>query len=846
MAKLNGKEIFPNLRHLKISNNNERNGINKSEVPNSLIDLLYTLSLIDLSDTVEKDFTSESLTGTIIVQASYKEYIDSLTKIPGEDHYYFPDLKIENSYLYILFKDSKVEQKIVDNLNLFIPNYQGQYDGVISNLTFNTSNSNYYGFRKIFSSENYKFYNSANQTTENLNKLVDIEYFNELPQFEGLTMLGVNEFRNCIYLKQVDLSKIEYISSGAFLGCESLQYFNGESSERYTLSLPKLRADGLKYDAFYTSYSSDNTSDKLYHGPQIKRIESLGACTVIGGNCFYQNQYLESVNDSVFEKLSELGGGAFHNCSKLVIEDLNLPNCLKVGNNAFQNTKLEKISSIGPSATLAYNAFCDCKYLTEVSQDFFNNILSIGDNVFNGCEGLVIPDLSLPLLTSIGGSAFKNTQVRKVSNLGQISELKGFNDCKLLNDVTVPSTCTVLGDSAFSGCTGLTTPAVNKIIRNITTFKNNCLSGCTSLNGVLKLNSSVIGYNVFKNTNLKCLYLPNIKNTNGVNGTSIPTTARSDNFYSFSTANGINICYFRYIEKINGYTFGGYLPRNGTYNTTYDGVDDATGLPYFFTIGTTTNNLSYKRNNITFTGNLTIDDDGSNGHTSASTFEYTDKETGVTKTVIVNTLHNGNVYEYKGEPLCQTDHCDPYTNSTTFSKVKYLVINWPTPPQYWQVYGTSWSSAYRGSLSLYQNKQSNGTITEETFQYLCVPREAIPTYKTWDALNPSLINFQSKISADHYRELKNATNFDVNTRIIAIQSMGHFKTYAEWLLSDDVPNPNDPAHTKYDYLIEEYMNMTKVTLVTIDPNTNQRIINETPFTDEDWAEFWDPTPTWSA
>ena len=136
MATLNGKEIFPNLRHIKISNINQNNGINAESVETQLIELLYTLAYSSEFEpnNIEFSDTQDDFSGQIEVQASYKDYIQYLIEK------FYPNLGINYQNAYILFEDSVVEEIIVNNyLNRWYVN--AGYDGVIENMEMNMFHS---------------------------------------------------------------------------------------------------------------------------------------------------------------------------------------------------------------------------------------------------------------------------------------------------------------------------------------------------------------------------------------------------------------------------------------------------------------------------------------------------------------------------------------------------------------------------------------------------------------------------------------------------------------------------------------------------------------------------------
>ena len=105
------------------------------------------------------------------------------------------------------------------------------------------------------------------------------------------------------------------------------------------------------------------------------------------------------------------------------------------------------------------------------------SIVIIGTDAFSNCTSLIIDDLYLPNLTTLGG-AFFNCDVRKISNLGSITNVTGFQNNINLKSVVLPETITTIYSWAFGNCTSLTTINLPK---TITTIEGQAFSNCTSL-----------------------------------------------------------------------------------------------------------------------------------------------------------------------------------------------------------------------------------------------------------------------------------------------------------------------------------------------------------------------------
>lgn len=132
-------------------------------------------------------------------------------------------------------------------------------------------------------------------------------------------------------------------------------------------------------------------------------------------------------------------GGAFYGCTDLI--SVALP----------------------PSVTIIHNgAFGGCSALTTLGDT--KQIASIGNASFYGCTQLSI-DIDMPNLIAVGHYALYGTGIKKILNLGSITEIPAANlfntgvfyGCPNLTTAILPETLTTLGKSSFGGNPNLAT-----------------------------------------------------------------------------------------------------------------------------------------------------------------------------------------------------------------------------------------------------------------------------------------------------------------------------------------------------------------------------------------------------
>lgn len=207
---------------------------------------------------------------------------------------------------------------------------------------------------------------------------------------------------------------------------------------------------------------------------QIKKIVIENGVTSIGSNAFYQCSDMQATLDlSDAKALTSIGNNAFYGCKKLT-GSLEIP---------------DSVTEIGAEA------FLDCNNLSG-NFELPEGLQSVGNDAFYNCYnltgGLKLPDT----VTSIGTGAFYNCAnldgyLVLSSSLTKIPKI-AFNNCvnlKVEDKLVIPSSVTVIEDSAFARCSSLTGDL--EIPDTVTSIGNNAFYGCSSLNGYLTLPSQL-------------------------------------------------------------------------------------------------------------------------------------------------------------------------------------------------------------------------------------------------------------------------------------------------------------------------------------------------------------------
>lgn len=220
--------------------------------------------------------------------------------------------------------------------------------------------------------------------------------------------------------------------------------------------------------------------------------------------------------------IKSLQGKSFSNCKNLKI-DVFIPNLESIGDGAFLNTPIKRVLNLGnitnipggsniidtgtfngctsliefvcpeTVTSIGQNAFRGCKSLSSFNMP--TALTKLAEEAFCNCTSLVIEDLSLPNLTSLGQNAFYRVKIKKISNLGNIKKLptatpstQNFGSKSVLEEFVIPSGVTILPSNTFYGYNVLasihpedSTSAFD--LGDAIEIGENCFRNCTGLTG---------------------------------------------------------------------------------------------------------------------------------------------------------------------------------------------------------------------------------------------------------------------------------------------------------------------------------------------------------------------------
>ena len=198
--------------------------------------------------------------------------------------------------------------------------------------------------------------------------------------------------------------------------------------------------------------------------------------TTIGRAAFEECVRLNSI--TISSSVTSIGDGAFRGCFGLTSINMS-EGVTSIGNYAFYGcSRLTSINIPSSVTSIGAQAFYDCSGLISITIPESVGVMSIGSGAFNGCTGIKDPIYNSKLFVLFPVSYKGEYAIPKT--IKTIWE-SAFSGCSGLTSVTIPESVTSIGDGAFSGCSGLTSVTIPSSVKTIGRSAFNGCSGLTSI-----------------------------------------------------------------------------------------------------------------------------------------------------------------------------------------------------------------------------------------------------------------------------------------------------------------------------------------------------------------------------
>ncbi len=294
-----------------------------------------------------------------------------------------------------------------------------------------------------------------------------------------LTSIGLYAFYGCTSLTSVTIPEgVTRFENNAFGGCCSLSTIYLNATAEYVGGLGAFwGAGGYSGITVYVGANVTKIISGLFYGGYVCNVvfAENSQCTSIEANAFDSDR-ASFTTITIPPSMTSIGKFAFGNCSKLVEINFNataMNDCEKCIFGVDAGLEGEGITvNVGANVTkiparLFTSGGSMPMHIVNVVFALNGQCTSIGEEAFAYCFDL--PSITIPSsVTSIGNSAFESCRGLTTVIFAEGSQLTSigkyaFDGCSSLTSITIPASVTLIDIWAFDSCSGLTKVVISDI-----------------------------------------------------------------------------------------------------------------------------------------------------------------------------------------------------------------------------------------------------------------------------------------------------------------------------------------------------------------------------------------------